>query len=111
MICGVDLDHIAVAVEHHADAWPCYAADLGGTWYAAGPGYGFNWAQLAFANGMRLEVLEPADVEHDDFLRRFLDRNGPGPHHLTFKVGDITQALEAATAAGYPGHTLTAARS
>jgi catechol 2,3-dioxygenase-like lactoylglutathione lyase family enzyme len=101
VIGDADLDHIAIAVERHADAWPVYVADLGGTWYAAGPGYGFNWAQLAFANGMRLEVLEPADVEHNDFLRRFLDRNGPGPHHLTFKVGDITQALDAATAAGY----------
>ena len=101
MIDDVDLDHVAVAVERHADAWPRYGADLGGTWYAAGPGDGFNWAQLAFANGMRLEVLEPADVERNDFLRRFLDRNGPGPHHLTFKVGDITQALDAASAAGY----------
>jgi methylmalonyl-CoA/ethylmalonyl-CoA epimerase len=100
VIGGVDLDHIAVAVERHADAWPRYGADLGGTWYAAGPGDGFNWAQLAFANGMRLEVLEPADVERNDFLRRFLDRHGPGPHHLTFKVGDITQALDAAGAAG-----------
>ena len=96
MIGGVDLDHIAVAVERHADAWPRYVTDLGGTWYAAGPGDGFNWAQLAFANGMRLEVLEPAEVERNDFLRRFLDRHGPGPHHLTFKVGDIAQALEAA---------------
>ena len=101
MISGVDLDHIAVAVERHADAWPGYVTDLGGTWYAAGPGDGFNWAQLAFANGMRIEVLEPADVERNDFLRRFLDRHGPGPHHLTFKVGDIARALEAAEAAGF----------
>ena len=101
MISGVDLDHIAVAVERHADAWPGYVTDLGGTWYAAGPGDGFNWAQLAFANGMRIEVLEPADVERNGFLRRFLDRHGPGPHHLTFKVGDIARALEAAEAAGF----------
>jgi methylmalonyl-CoA/ethylmalonyl-CoA epimerase len=101
VIGEVDLDHIAVAVERHADAWPRYVTDLGGTWHAAGPGDGFNWAQLAFANGMRLEVLEPADVERNDFLRRFLDRHGAGPHHLTFKVGDIRQALEAATAGGY----------
>jgi catechol 2,3-dioxygenase-like lactoylglutathione lyase family enzyme len=100
VIGDVDLDHIAVAVDRHADAWPCFGADLGGAWYAAGPGDGFNWAQLKFANGMRLEVLEPAEVERNDFLRRFLDRHGRGPHHLTFKVGDITQALDASTAAG-----------
>ena len=49
---------------------------------------------------MRLEVLEPHAVGRSDFLRRFLDRNGPGPHHLTFKVGDLSAALAAADAAG-----------
>jgi methylmalonyl-CoA/ethylmalonyl-CoA epimerase len=41
-------------------------------------------------------------VEENDFLRRFLDRTGPGPHHLTFKVPDITAAIAAAEAAGFP---------
>jgi methylmalonyl-CoA/ethylmalonyl-CoA epimerase len=40
-------------------------------------------------------------VAENDFLRRFLDRNGPGPHHLTFKVGDIASAIGAAEQAGY----------
>jgi catechol 2,3-dioxygenase-like lactoylglutathione lyase family enzyme len=48
-----------------------------------------------------LEILAPHDVAHNDFLRRFLDRNGPGPHHLTFKVPDIHAVLTAAEAAGY----------
>jgi catechol 2,3-dioxygenase-like lactoylglutathione lyase family enzyme len=40
-------------------------------------------------------------VERNDFLRRFIDRNGPGPHHLTFKVQDLAAAVESARAAGY----------
>ena len=50
---------------------------------------------------MKVEVLEPNDVEHNDFLRRFLDRNGPGPHHLTFKVPDLAGALDVIRDQGY----------
>jgi hypothetical protein len=50
---------------------------------------------------MRVEVLAPANVEHNDFLRRFLDGSGPGPHHMTFKVPDLAAALAEAEAAGF----------
>ena len=98
---GVDLDHVAVAVEQWADAWPRFVATLGGRWMSGGRGPGFAPSQLGFANGMRVEVLEPHLVDQNDFLRRFLDRSGPGPHHFTFKVKDLVAALSAAEAAGY----------
>ncbi len=101
VIAGADFDHVAVAAERWADAWPRYVGELGGVWVAGGPDPGFASAQVRFANGMRLEVLEPHEPEHNDFLRRFLDRNGPGPHHLTFKVPDLADALEKVDAAGY----------
>lgn len=101
MIEGIDLDHVAVAVERWSDAWPRYRGELSGEWVAGGESYGFASAQLRFANGMKVEVLSPHATEKNDFLRRFLDRNGPGPHHLTFKVPDIEAALAAAEAAGY----------
>jgi len=98
---SVDLDHVAVAVERWADAWPRFVGVLGGRWMSGGRGPGFAPSQLGFANGMRVEVLEPNQVEVNDFLRRFLDRSGPGPHHMTFKVKDLTAALATAEAAGY----------
>jgi hypothetical protein len=101
MIHAIDLDHVAVATENRNDAWPRYAGELGGRWVSGGESAGFAAAQLRFANGMRLEVLEPWAVEQNDFLRRFLDRNGPGPHHLTFKVNDIVAALATCEEAGY----------
>ena len=101
MIDDIRLDHVAVATERMADAWPRYAGDLAGTWLGGGATYGFASAQVVYANGMKVEVLEPYLVEQNDFLRRFLDRNGPGPHHLTYKVGDIVSALEQVEAAGY----------
>lgn len=96
-----DLDHLAVAAETQAALWPRYRGELGGEWYLGGPGYGFMWGQLQYANGMKVEALAPWQWEQNDFLRRFIDTRGPGPHHMTFKVTDIIAALAAADAAGY----------
>ncbi|HUF33973.1 MAG TPA: VOC family protein [Acidimicrobiales bacterium] len=100
MITSIDLDHVAVAVERHVDAWPRYVGDLGGRWLSGGDSIGFAAAQVSYANGMKLEALQPASVDRNDFLRRFLDASGPGVHHLTFKVADISAALAAAEGAG-----------
>lgn len=95
------LDHVAVATEAWAAAWPRYVAELGGEWASGGLGVGFAPSQLRFGNGARLEILQPWAVESNDFLRRFLDSNGSGPHHLTFKVPDFDAALDAAGQAGF----------
>ena len=100
-IPNIVLDHVAVAVEDQAAAWPRYARDLPSTWVGGGGTPGFWSAQVKYANGMKVEVLEPYLPEQNDFLRRFLDRSGPGPHHLTFKVGDIVEAIGMAEEAGY----------
>jgi hypothetical protein len=95
------LDHLAVAAESWAELWPRYAGDLGGVWVAGGPEFGFASAQVRYANGMKIEALAPENWERNDFLRRFLDHRGPGPHHMTFKVPDIHAALAATEASGY----------
>lgn len=100
-ITGIDLDHIALASEDRRPGQQRYAGELGGAWVGGGADPGFWSEQVQFANGMKVELLEPLDVEANDFLRRFLDRNGPGPHHLTFKVGDIVSALSLVEEAGY----------
>ena len=97
----IDLDHIALAAEHAMDNFDRYCGDLGGGYVMGSLSPGFWWGQLRFANRMKVEFLEPANVEQNDFLRRFLDRSGPGAHHVTFKVEDIELALAAASAAGY----------
>ena len=99
-INGAVLDHVAVAVERWTDGWPLYVTDLGGRWGSGGANIGFAPAQLSFGNGARLELLQPWESESNPFLRRFLDANGPGPHHLTFKVPDIERALRSVQAAG-----------
>jgi hypothetical protein len=98
---GAALDHVAHAVPRWQDAWHRYAVDLGAAWSSGGPGVGFAPGQVQFANGARIEMLMPFDVETNDFLSRFLTRHGPGPHHLTFKVPDLDAALESLVHGGY----------
>ncbi|MDH3213297.1 MAG: VOC family protein [Myxococcales bacterium] len=99
-IPGVVFDHIAFGVPS-IDATPAFIAGrLGGRPYARGPGIGFVWKQWRFAEGGVLEVLEPSGPP-GGFLHRFLDRRGPGIHHVTFKVPDIRAAMERAQARRY----------
>ena len=91
----VVLDHVAVAAETWQHAWQRYVSVLGGTWQSGDVSPGFAPCQLRYANGARLEILAPHDPDANPFLRRFIDRNGPGPHHLTFKVPDLDEAIEA----------------
>jgi methylmalonyl-CoA/ethylmalonyl-CoA epimerase len=100
-IAGTAFDHVAHAVVRWQDVWTRYAVDLGAEWSSGGPGPGFAPAQLRFGNGARVEVLMPHRVEVNDFLDRFITGNGPGPHHLTFKVPDLQAALERVVEAGF----------
>ena len=98
----VVLDHLAVAVERAGQAWPRYRDALGGRW-ASISGYspGFEFSQVQFVGGMKIEVLSPHEWAANDFLHRFLEHSGAGPHHITFKVPDMGGALERCRAMGY----------
>ncbi len=98
------LDHLALASRRAWDQLDRYGRQFGGRWLG-GPteqeNPAFYFCQLGFANGTKLELIEPYPNPGSDFIRRFLHRNGPGPHHLTFKVGDIEAAMAVAERAGY----------
>jgi catechol 2,3-dioxygenase-like lactoylglutathione lyase family enzyme len=93
-------DHIAFGVPSIDAVPPFIAGRLGGRPYARGPGRGFVWKQWRFDGGGVLEVLEPAGLP-GGFLHRFLDRRGPGIHHVTFKVPDLRAASDRARGLGY----------
>jgi len=85
--------HVAIGAWSREEVARDFAQHLGGREVArfAIP----SWAglQLAFAGGIRLEVLEPVPDPADDFLTRFLERSGVSPHHATFKVDEIEAAI------------------
>ncbi len=102
------MDHVAVVSDRAWDNVIRYGRDLGGRWLggpdndpASQAGDDFYFCQIAFEGGTKIEVLEPIEHEGSDFLRRFLARNGPGPHHFTFKTPDFAGTIEALDAAGY----------
>ena len=104
------LDHLALASRRAWDNVERYGRQLGGRWLGGpvpdpaddeGGQPAFYFCQMGFANGTKLEFLEPNGTPGSDFLERFLHRNGPGPHHFTFKVTDIEATMAAAEGAGY----------
>jgi len=49
---------------------------------------------------MYWEIMSPRG--EDSFVERFLEKNGPTGHHVTFQVGDWRQAVAACRARGVP---------
>lgn len=100
-----ELDHVALAAADTAPALRFLTGHLGGTVIFGGQAYGFRpmqvWIGTPDGDGMSIELLEPWAVEHNDFLARFVARHGAGPHHMTFKVPSLTDAVARVRAAGY----------
>ena len=46
----------------------------------------------------KIELLEPTSPESP--VAKFLEKNGPGTHHIAYEVADIEKAIAALTAAG-----------
>ncbi|MGB2940648.1 MAG: VOC family protein [Candidatus Dormiibacterota bacterium] len=87
------LDHLALGVQDMDEVAQKFSRDLGGREVARFREPSWDGLQLAFTGGIRLEVLQPLEDPKDDFLQRFLEHTGPGPHHVTFKIPDIEATL------------------
>jgi catechol 2,3-dioxygenase-like lactoylglutathione lyase family enzyme len=96
----IDLDHVAIALYDVTRTLHVLAGELGAPVLFGGANLGFRAMQVD-GGDLRIELLEPWNIEVNDFLARFLERHGEGPHHLTFKTDDIRSELERAEAAGY----------
>lgn len=93
------LDHLAIAVNSLDEAASFWSAVLGRN--ASGreevPAEGVRVAFFGEGEG-RIELLEPTDP--DSAVGRYLERRGPGLHHVCLRVEDLEVALERAEAAG-----------
>jgi catechol 2,3-dioxygenase-like lactoylglutathione lyase family enzyme len=98
------LDHVALATRDVSEALAVLVGDFGAPIISGGVYPGFRPLQVFLGDedgGMKVELLEPSNIEQNDFLERFLTRHGDGPHHLTFKVDDLAATIEHMRAAGY----------
>ena len=95
-------DHFSIAVRNIGTTAPLVAL-MGGSPYESGLNSGgdFHWAQFSLAGG-KLELIAAVD-QHDErhFINAFLQARGEGLHHLTFKVTNLREAADRATALGF----------
>jgi methylmalonyl-CoA/ethylmalonyl-CoA epimerase len=87
------IDQLAIAVEDldEALAWWERAFGLTPEYRERVDSDGVEEAMLN-VNGVYIQLLQA--TREDSPIARYLDRNGPGLHHIGFGVADIEQTLE-----------------
>jgi methylmalonyl-CoA/ethylmalonyl-CoA epimerase len=102
VIAGAVFDHAAHAAPRVADLLAIYRDQLGGELLYGGDNtrVGYRGVVLGFRRGGKVELLEP--LPGSTFLDSFFARHPHGGlHHLTFRVGDLAEAIDRARAAGF----------
>jgi len=93
---GMRFDHAGIATDDADRIATLYADLLGATIAHREVFEGMDVRFLDVGNGY-LELLEPSA---DGPIADYLERGGPGIHHLAFRTGDVAAALEGAASAG-----------
>jgi methylmalonyl-CoA/ethylmalonyl-CoA epimerase len=100
MLKGVKLEHVGVAVESIDGARRFYEGALG---MALGgeevlAERGLKLAFFDAGGGVKVELLEGLG---GDPISKFVEKRGPGIHHLCFRVDDVDEAVASLRADGY----------
>lgn len=90
--------HVGIAVPDLDAALAFYRDVLGLTPHPPEQADGATIVSLPFGES-EVELLSPLTA--DGPIARFLERRGPGIHHLCYRVPDLDAALSACRAAGY----------
>lgn len=93
------LDHIGIAVPSIEEASQYYEKALGLTCEGIEevPSQKVKTAFYAIGE-VHIELLEPTSP--DSAVAKFLEKNGPGIHHIAYATDDISQQLNQAKEAG-----------
>jgi methylmalonyl-CoA epimerase len=93
------LDHVGIAVRALDEAIPLYESIAGAVAYGRErvESQGVEVAFVGTGDG-RLELLAP--TRDDSAVARFLERRGPGMHHLCYRVPDVAAELARYRSAG-----------
>ena len=95
---GARIAHIGVAVTDLAAALPFYTQVLGLVPHPPEQADGATIVSIPFGES-DVELLQPASPESP--VAKFLEKRGPGIHHVCYRVPDLEAALAACRAAGY----------
>jgi methylmalonyl-CoA/ethylmalonyl-CoA epimerase len=93
------IDHVGVAVEDLDQAVDLYSQRFGmrEQHRETVEAFGVEAVLLEVGEG-HVELLKP--LSDDSAVGRFLERNGPGIHHVAYQTDDIDSALEQVREAG-----------
>jgi methylmalonyl-CoA/ethylmalonyl-CoA epimerase len=93
------IDHIAIAVERLEDIMEAYERLPGVSFEDAGEmaSEGVRLANFR-AGGITIEFLEPLGKESP--VARFIEKRGPGIHHIGFEVSNLEEWIRLLKAAG-----------
>ena len=90
--------HIGIAVPDIGEALKFYRDVLGLAPHPAEVADGATIVSLPFGDS-EVELLEPRAA--DSPIAKFLERRGPGIHHVCYRVADLDAALQQVREAGY----------
>ena len=93
---GLPLDHVGVAVSSIRESAATYESITGATCSAMEelPEHGVN---VAFVGS--IELIEPRSSTGS--VARFLNRRGPGIHHVAYRVSDLRSTLQDLNTRGF----------
>ncbi len=93
------IEHIGIAVKSLEEAIPYFEKVLGLECYAVEEVKDQKVKTAFFKVGeTKIELLESTDPEGP--IGKFIEKKGPGVHHLAFAVNDVNEALKDAEDAG-----------
>ena len=93
-------DHVAIAIHKIAAAPRFLVGELGGIRGYGGPSGEYSWWHWDYEGGGRIEIIEP-DGPPAGFVHRFLERPGPGIHHVNFEIDSLKETVALAEQLGY----------
>lgn len=90
----VEIDHIAVAVESIDRARPFFEKVIGAIllWDEEVPSQYYRWAYFSVGGLSRWEMIQP--LRDTGFVKKFLEKRGPGLHHVTIRVRDLKAVVK-----------------
>lgn len=93
------IDHIAIAVENLKEATKTYSEilDIKDIEYERVESEGVAVAILHLENG-RIELMEP--IGDSSPIKKFLEKKGPGLHHIALETTDIDSQVSRMTTCG-----------
>lgn len=99
----IEIDHLGIAVPDLVQALAFYEGQLGMSvaHRETVEAERVNVAMLPAGrdtNAPRIELLEPTDA--DSVIGRFIEKRGPGLHHIALKVDDLPASVERLKSSG-----------